>query len=86
MLSFFRPKHNFRRTFAIFAPLWYHNSREVLTMKKTTIFFTADEIRLVIASLNEHRNKLITAGRYTDTADDVLLKVLTAPTKKIKIA
>lgn len=33
---------------------------------------------MVIESLNRLRNKLIAAGRYTDTVDDMLLKVAKA--------
>jgi len=55
-------------------------------MKKMNIYLTHDEWKLVIASLNAHRNKLITEGRSTSFADDVLLKTVTAPSKKIKIA
>ena len=55
-------------------------------MKKTRIFFTIDEWRLLITSLNVMRNRLIAEGRYTDQVDDVLLKTVTAPTKKVKIA
>ena len=55
-------------------------------MKKTKIFLTTEELRLVIACLNNHRNKLIAEGRHIDAVDDVLLKAMTAPTKKIKIA
>lgn len=54
-------------------------------MKKTRIFLTADEWRIVIASLNAHRNKLISEGKHTDFANDVLFKAMTAPTKKVKI-
>ena len=55
-------------------------------MKKMQLFLTQDEWSIVIASLNAHRNKLIAEGRYTDFADAVLLKAVTAPTKKVKIA
>lgn len=55
-------------------------------MKKTRIFFTTDEWKFVIASLNDYRNKLIAEGKHIGFADDVLLKTMTAPTKKIKIA
>jgi len=57
-----------------------------VAMKNVKIYLTRDEWRLVIASLNEYRNKLIAEGRYTDFVDDVLLKVIDAPTKKVKIA
>ena len=55
-------------------------------MKKATIYLTVDEWRIVIASLNDLRNKLIAAGKHTDFADSVLFKAMTAPTKKVKIA
>jgi len=55
-------------------------------MKNVKIYLTRDEWRLVIASLNEYRNKLIAEGRHTDFVDDVLLKVIDAPMKKVKIA
>ena len=55
-------------------------------MKKMRVFLSQDELRLVIASLNTMRNNLIAKGRYSDTVDDVLLKAMTAPTKKIKVA
>jgi beta-galactosidase beta subunit len=55
-------------------------------MKKAHIYLTTDEWRIVIDSLNDHRNKLIAEGKHTDFADSVLLKAMTAPTKKVKIA
>ena len=55
-------------------------------MKNVKLCLTRDEWRLVIASLNEYRNKLIAEGRHTDFVDSVLLKVIDAPIKKVKIA
>jgi hypothetical protein len=55
-------------------------------MKKTKMFFTQDEWKLIVTSLNAMRNRLLDEGRYTDAVDDTLFKVMTAPTKKIKIA
>ena len=55
-------------------------------MKKTCIFLTTDEWKFIIVSLNDCRNKLIAEGKHTNFADDVLLKTMTAPTKKVKIA
>ena len=55
-------------------------------MKKMQMYLTTDEWRIVINSLNAHRNKLIAEGKHTDFADSVLLKAMTAPTKKVKIA
>ena len=47
--------------------------------------FTAEEWRLMIESLNNLRNWLISEGRYTDAVDEVLVKVANAKTRKFKI-
>ena len=39
----------------------------------------------MIESLNQLRNKLIADGKYTDAADEVLLKTIGAKRKKIKV-
>ncbi len=51
----------------------------------TKFYLTDDEHTLLIHGLNTFRNKLINAGRHTDFIDEVLLKVVTAKTKKVKI-
>ena len=43
------------------------------------------ERRLLIASLNNLRSKLIAEGRYTDAVDEVLLKIIGAKCKKSKV-
>lgn len=53
--------------------------------KKYHLYLTADEQSKVIQSLIELKNNLIAQGRYTDAVDDVLLKVLSAKKKKLKI-
>ncbi len=42
------------------------------------------EWKMVIESLNDLRNKLISAGRYTDAVYDVLVKIAHAPVRKAK--
>lgn len=54
-------------------------------MKKYHLYLNENELRLAIYCLNELRNKLIAAGRYTDCVDELLIKVMYAKTKKIKI-
>ncbi|MCL2579104.1 MAG: hypothetical protein FWE32_03640 [Oscillospiraceae bacterium] len=54
-------------------------------MKKTKYQLTIDEWRMVIHGLNRLRNDLINEGRYTDFVDEILLKVVNAPTKKVRI-
>ena len=53
--------------------------------KKYHIYLTDDEQSRVIQSLIRLKNSLIAHGRYTDAVDDVLLKVLSARKKKLKI-
>lgn len=43
------------------------------------------ERRIIINSLNELRNCLIANGRYTDAVDELLLKIINAKKKKIKV-
>lgn len=53
--------------------------------KKYHLYLTADEQSKVIQSLIDLKNNLIAQGRFTDAVDDVLLKVLSAKKKKLKI-
>lgn len=53
--------------------------------KKYHLYLTADEQSKVIQSLIDLKNNLIAQGRYTDAVDDVLLKVLSAKKKKLKL-
>ena len=52
--------------------------RRVLTLDKY-------EHGVVINALNEMRNDLIEEQRLTDAVDDVLLKTIDAPVKKVRI-
>ena len=49
--------------------------------KKYHIYLTAEEQSRVIQSLIRLKNELLEQGRYTDTVDDVLFKVLAAKKK-----
>ena len=53
--------------------------------KKYHIYLTDDEQSRVIQSLINLKNNLIAQGRYTDGVDDVLLKLLSARKRKLKI-
>lgn len=62
-------------------------SKEVRLMKqKYYLALTAEEWRLMIESLNNLRNRLISEGRYSDAVNEVLIKVTNAKTKKFKMA
>lgn len=53
---------------------------------KYYLYLSEDECRLLFHSLVEFKNKLHREGRYTDTVDEVLIKVSKAKRKRIRIA
>jgi len=59
---------------------------EVCSVKKKRVILSEAEWKLVIYALNELRTGLIAEGRYTDVVDEVMLKIIKAPVKKLKIA
>ena len=52
---------------------------------KYHIYLTAEERRVVINSLIESKNDLISRGKYTDIIDELIIKFTNAKVKKIKI-
>ena len=54
--------------------------------QKKCIALTEAEWRLILYALNELRNSLIAEGRFTDTVDDVMMKIVNAPIRKVKAA
>lgn len=53
--------------------------------KKYYLCFDGLERGTIINCLNEMRTKLISECTYTDAVDDLLLRLIDAPTKKIKV-
>jgi hypothetical protein len=53
--------------------------------KKYHIYLDDYERRIVVNCLNEMRTKLLSEGRYSDPVDEIVLKVIDAPTKKMKV-
>ena len=53
--------------------------------KKYYIALDDFEQRVVVNCLNEMRNNLIANGKYTDAADEILLKIIDAKQKKFKV-
>ena len=53
--------------------------------EKFHIYLNDDEYGRVIQSLIGLKNSLIAQGRYTDAADDIICKVLSAKKRKFKI-
>ena len=54
-------------------------------MKKYYIVFDEYERGIIINALNDKRNALIKKRRYADAVDEVLLKVINAKQKRLKI-
>jgi len=52
--------------------------------KKIRLTLNDHEYRIVINAINNMRNRLIQEGRYTDAVDELLLKVVNTPTRRIK--
>lgn len=53
--------------------------------KKNHLYVDSQERTLLLHSLVELKNQLIQQGRYTDWVDELILKVINAPIKRIKI-
>ena len=53
--------------------------------KKYHIYLDDYERRVVVNCLNEMRTRLLSEGKYSDPVDEILLRVIDAPTRKIKV-
>jgi hypothetical protein len=53
--------------------------------KKYYLVLDDFEHRIVINGLNQFRTSLITDGRDAEPVNEILLKIIGAPTKKIKV-
>jgi len=49
------------------------------------LYLDSHERKLLMHSLVELKNQLIQQGRYTDCVDELIFKVINAPTKRMKI-
>lgn len=49
------------------------------------IYLDSHERKLLIHSLVELKNQLIQQGRYTDCIDELIFKIINAPSKRMKI-
>ncbi len=56
-------------------------------MREQKYYLAFDEFErgIIIRSLNELRNRLLSEGRYTDVVDELLIKFANAKKKKFKI-
>lgn len=51
--------------------------------KKHYLYLDDSEHSILIKSLVQMKNKLIEQGRFTDCVDDLIMKVIAAPLRKI---
>ena len=51
--------------------------------KRHYLYLDEIEYRVLIRSLVQMKNRLIHEGRFTDCVDELILKVLSAPAKRI---
>lgn len=49
------------------------------------IYLDSHERKLLIYSIVELKNQIIQQGRYTDCIDELIFKVINAPTERMKI-
>ena len=52
---------------------------------KYHLYMDSDERRILLESLVELKNQLIRQGRYTDCVDEIIIRLVDAPIKKIKV-
>ena len=48
-------------------------------------YLDSEERTILLHSLVELKNQLIQQGRYTDCVDELIVKVINAPVKKLKV-
>ena len=53
--------------------------------QKYHLYMANDERRILLESLVELKNQLIRQGRYTDCVDEIIIRLVDAPIKKIKV-
>lgn len=53
--------------------------------KTNYLYLDSHERKLLIHSLVELKNQLIQQGRYTDCVDELIIKVIHAPVKKLRV-
>ena len=53
-------------------------------MRKNKIEMSEVEWKCAISALNELRTRLIAEGKYHDVVDEVIIKIVKAPIRKVK--
>lgn len=52
--------------------------------KKMRLYLDSEERSVVLRCLVDMKNRMTAEGRYTDCVDDVIIKLVNAPVKKVK--
>lgn len=74
----------FIRFFASRAVQWSHREAKTMKQSKRCICLDDFEWRVAVNGLNEFRTQLIREGKEHSLVDEVLQKLIDAPTKKTK--
>ena len=53
--------------------------------KKYHLYLTADEWRIMLDRLIEMKNELIRTGRYSDVIDEIIINVMKAKVKRVRV-
>ena len=51
--------------------------------KKYYLYLSTADYRVLVMSLVQMKNKLIQQGRFTDCVDELIMKIISAPVKRI---
>ena len=54
-------------------------------MRKNKVVLNGAEWRCLLRALNELRNRLIAEGKHHDVVDEVIMKIVKAPIRKVKV-
>lgn len=57
----------------------------MMRKQKHYLYLNSEETSVVLQSLVRLKNRLMQEGRYTDCVDELILKVTSAPVKRVKI-
>ena len=53
--------------------------------KKYHLYLTADERRIILDGLIDKKNELIRTGHFTDAIDEIIIKVMKAKVKRVRV-
>lgn len=57
----------------------------IMFRKKRYLYLSENELRVLVQSLVRLKNTLIQQDRYTDCVDELIVKVLNSPVKKVRV-